>query len=111
MKSTFCPQDTPVEREALPQTLSRTNFWEPGYNLELLFTADGLPFDFELETCDDTEAMVQRWRERYGLGALTVAELYDRVLPHELFDHAFAFRQYEVTSRDSFRFLSGYTGV
>ena len=24
LKSTFCPQDTPVEREALPQTLSRT---------------------------------------------------------------------------------------
>ena len=26
LKSTFCPQDTPVEREALPQTLSRTQF-------------------------------------------------------------------------------------
>ena len=73
--------------------LSDVNFWEPGYNLELLFTADGLPVDFELEACDDTEAMVQRWRERYGLGALTIAELYDRVLPHELFDHAFAFRE------------------
>ena len=24
LKSTFCPQDNPVEREALPQTLSRT---------------------------------------------------------------------------------------
>lgn len=73
--------------------LSDVNFWEPGYNLELLFTADGLPVDFELEACDDTEAMVQRWRERYGLGALTIAELYDRVLPHDLFDHAFAFRE------------------
>ena len=73
--------------------LSDVNFWEPGYNLELVFAADGLPVDFALETCDDTEAMVQRWRERYGLGALTIAELYDRVLPHELFDHAFAFRE------------------
>lgn len=73
--------------------LSYVNFWEPGYNLELVFAADGLPVDFALETCDDTEAMVQRWRERYGLGALTIAELYDRVLPHELFDHAFAFRE------------------
>ena len=73
--------------------LNDVNFWEPGYNLELLFTSDGLPVDFELGTCNDTEAMVQRWRELYGLGALTVAELYDRVLPHELFDHAFAFRE------------------
>ena len=73
--------------------LSDVNFWEPGYNLELLFAADGLPVDFELGTCNDTEAMVQRWRELYGLGELTIAELYDRVLPHELFDHAFAFRE------------------
>ena len=29
LKSTFCPQDTPVEREALPQTLSRTFFFSP----------------------------------------------------------------------------------
>lgn len=73
--------------------LSDVNFWEPGYNLELVFAADGLPVDFALETCDDTEVMVQRWRERYGLGALTIAELYDRVLSHELFDHALAFRE------------------
>ena len=73
--------------------LNDVNFWEPGYNFELIFAADGLPVDFELGTCDDKEAMVQRWRELYGLGALTVAELYDRVLPHELFDHAFAFRE------------------
>lgn len=73
--------------------LSDVNFWEPGYNLELVFAADGLLVDFALETSDDTEAMVQRWRELYGLGELTIAELYDRVLPHELFDHAFAFRE------------------
>ncbi len=73
--------------------LSDVNFWEPGYNLELIFAADGRPVDFEFETCDDKEAMVQRWRERYSFKELSLVKLYERVLPHELFDHAFAFRE------------------
>lgn len=72
--------------------LNDVNFWEPGYNFELIFAAHGLPVDFELETCDDKEAIVQRWRERYGFRELSLVKLYDRELPHDLFVSASAFR-------------------
>ena len=34
LKSTFCPQDTSVEREALPQTLSRTEISRHEFGLD-----------------------------------------------------------------------------
>lgn len=72
--------------------LNDVNFWESGYNFELIFAADGLPVDFELGICDDKEAMVQRWRERYGFRELSLFKLYDRALPHDLFVHVSTFR-------------------